>query len=254
MISVIVLTKNEGKNIKDCLETLRWVDEVIVVDDNSTDETVKICKTEKAEVYVRDLAGDFASQRNFGIKQAKGEWIFFVDADERVSPQLRAEIKKAIENPAPGVKGFYFRREDLLWGRVLKHGETARVRLLRLARKGAGEWTRKVDEVWDIEGNTETLDHPLIHYPHQTLTDFLTSINQRSTLNARVFYEEGKRETLLDWFKPPAKFFQNWILRLGFLDGMPGFAVALLMCFHSFLVRAKLYLLWKQEGEWGNRK
>lgn len=250
MVSAIVLTKNEEKNIKDCLETLRWVDEVIVVDDNSTDETVKIAKEEGAEVYTRDLNGDFASQRNFGLEKAKGEWIFFVDADERVSPKLRAEIKKAIESPAPGVKGFYFKREDILWGKALKHGETAEVRLLRLARKGAGEWRRKVDEVWEIEGNTETLKYPLIHYAHQTLNEFLTSINQRSTLNARVFYEEGKRETILDWLKPPAKFFQNWILRLGFLDGMPGFTVALLMSFHSFLVRSKLYLLWKQEGAW----
>ena len=108
-----------------------------------------------------------------------------------------------------------------------------------------------MDEVWEIRGTTNILKNPLLHYPHPTMTDFLNSVNSRSTLNAQVFYEDGKRTRLIDWFKPPLKFFRNWILRLGFLDGMPGFIMAFMMSFHSFLVRAKLYLLWKQEGGWG---
>jgi len=99
-------------------------------------------------------------------------------------------------------------------------------------------------------GKTETLKNPLDHNSHSSMTQFLKSVNFKSTLNARVFYEEGKRTRLVDWLKPKAKFFQNWILRLGFLDGMEGLIMALMMAFHSFLVRAKLYLLWKQEGGW----
>lgn len=258
-ISAVILTKNEEKNIGECLETLRWCDEVIVIDDNSTDKTVEIAKKMGAKVFARSLDNDFASQRNFALRQAlhqngtgqvRGEWVLFVDADERVPAQLRAEIKSTINHKPSTINGYFLKREDKIWGRTLKHGETAGVRLLRLGRKGAGEWRRAVDEVWEIRGETATLENPLIHYPHQTLTEFLGSINFHSTLNARAFYDEGKRTTFFDWFKPPVKFIQNWIFRLGFLDGMPGFIVALLMSFHSFLVRSKLYLLWKKEAGW----
>ena len=251
MISAVVLTKNEEKNIEKCLRTLKWCDEVVVIDDSSDDTTVQTAERLGAKVFKRALENDFASQRNFALQQARLPWVLFIDADERVSSQLRAEIQRVISNPKPGVKGFYLRREDILWGKTLKHGETAAVKLLRLARKGAGEWQRKVDETWAIDGKTETLKNPITHYPHQTLAAFLESINFHSTLNAQVFYKEGRRTTFIDWFKPPAKFIENWIFRLGFLDGMPGLIVALLMSFHSFLVRGKLYLIWKKKGGWG---
>ncbi|PJE67728.1 hypothetical protein COU95_00835 [Candidatus Shapirobacteria bacterium CG10_big_fil_rev_8_21_14_0_10_40_9] len=250
MISVVVLTKNEEKNIEACLKTLKWCDEIVVIDDNSSDKTVEIAKKLGAKVFIRDLNNDFSAQRNFALRQAQGDWILFIDADEQVSPQLRAEIKSATSNKQQAISGYYLRREDRIWGRVLKHGETTNVRLLRLAKKTAGTWKRRVDEYWGIAGQTDILKNPLIHYPHQTISEFLESINFFSSLNAQAFYDEGKRTTLLDWFKPPVKFIQNWIFRLGFLDGMPGFTVALMMSFHSFLVRAKLYLLWKREGGW----
>lgn len=250
MVSVIVLTKNEEKNIEECLKTLKWVDEVIVVDDDSKDRTVEIAGEMGARVFSRALGGDFSVQRNFALRQAQGKWVLFLDADERVSPQLRAEIKSVISDQGSVISGFYLKREDRMWEKALKHGETANVRLLRLGKKGAGEWRRKVDEVWEISGQTAVLKNSLIHYPHQTLAEFLESINFFSTLNARAFYDEGKRTTFLDWFKPPAKFIQNFIFRLGFLDGMPGFLVALMMSFHSFLVRAKLYLIWQREAGW----
>jgi len=159
---------------------------------------------------------------------------------------LRVEIQKAIEREE--ITGYYLNRRDFLFGRWLKHGETAHIKLLRLGRKTAGKWHRRVDEVWQMIGRQETLKNPLDHYPHPTINEFLKSINFHSTLNARVFYEEGEKTRVFDWVKPPAKFFQNYILRLGFLDGMPGFTMAILMSFHSFLVRSKLFLLWKQKG------
>ncbi|MDP3888793.1 MAG: glycosyltransferase family 2 protein [bacterium] len=258
MTSVVVLTHNNEQNIKECLDSLKFAGEIIIVDDNSTDKIPEIASSfasstslrasadkEKIKIFKRSLNNDFAAQRNFGLEKAKGEWVLFVDDDERVTPQLQDEILKAVDNKE-GIEGFYFKREDVMWGTPLKHGETANVRILRLAKKGTGEWKRKVDETWEIKGKTATLKNPLLHYPHQTLTEFLESINSRSTLNAKVFYEEGIRTTFIDWFKPAFKFKQNYILRLGFLDGMPGFTVALLMSLHSFLVRSKLYLLWKQ--------
>jgi len=259
MISIIVLTKNEEKNIEACLKTLKWGDEIIVIDDHSNDQTVKLAETQGAKVFTRELNDDFAGQRNYALRQAQGEWVLFIDADERVSPQLRAEIKSAISHceatssayQSTAISGYYLKRQDYLWGRALKHGETSRVKLLRLAQKSAGNWQRKVDETWEITGKTGTLKNPLDHRSHSSMTQFLKSVNFKSTLNARVFYEEGKRTRLWDWLKPKAKFFQNWILRLGFLDGMEGLIMALMMSFHSFLVRSKLYLLWKKEGGWG---
>ena len=248
MISAVVLAKNEEKAIETCLKTLKWCDEVIVIDDYSEDKTVKMAEKLGAKIIKHHLNDDFAAQRNFGLSQAQSNWVLFIDADEKVSPQLRAEIQRAIKGE---IKGFYLKRTDFLFGRQLKHGETSRVRLLRLARKNAGEWKRRVDETWEIKGQTATLNNPLLHSPHPTMTDFLKSINFKSSLNAQALYEEGKQTRFWDWFKPPAKFVQNWIFRLGFLDGMPGFIMALMMSFHSFLVRAKLYLLWKQEGGWG---
>lgn len=247
MISAIVLTKNEEKNIKECLLGLTWCDEIIVLDDDSVDGTVKIAEKLGARVIRHSLDGNFAEQRNFGLEKAKGEWIFFVDADERVSKELAEEIKEGIKDD--DVAGFYFRRIDNFMGKWLKRGEIGRLKILRLARKGKGEWKRKVDEIWEIKGKTKTFKSPLLHYSHPTLSEFLTSINERSTLNAREFYEKGRRVAFIEWLKPPAKFIQNYFFYLGFLDGIPGFVFAVLMSLHSFLVRAKLYLLWEKGGK-----
>jgi len=249
MITVVVLTKNEESNIERCLKSISWSDEIVVVDDQSTDLTVKIAEDFGAKVYQRKLEGDFASQRNFALQKAVEEWVLFVDADEEVPEGLRQEIINAIKDPK-AVNGFYLKRKDYFLGKWLGYGETASVRLLRLGRKGAGEWQGKVDEIWEIRGTKKTLRTPLLHYPHPTLTQFLESINERSTLNARRFYEEGKRVSFFDWLKPCLKFFQNYFLRLGFLDGVYGFVFAVLMSFHSFLVRGKLYLIWRKEGGW----
>lgn len=247
MISAIVLAKNEEKNIEECLLGLKWCDEIIVLDDNSTDDTVKIAERLGAKVIKHSLNENFAAQRNFGLEKARGEWVFFVDADERVGKELAEEVKEAIKDD--DVAGFYFRRIDHFMGEWLRHGEIGHLKILRLAKKGTGEWKRKVDEIWEIKGKTKTFRSPLLHYSHPTLSGFLTSINERSTLNAREFYDEGKEVTLVEWFKPKIKFLQNYFLRLGFLDGTQGFVFAVLMSLHSFLVRAKLYLLWARGEE-----
>ena len=252
MISSIVLTKDEEKNIKSCLDSLGWCDEIVVIDDYSKDKTVKIARRLGAKVYQHHLNGNFAAQRNFGLKKAKGEWILFVDADERVSASLAAEIKTRllkVYSQDPDLKiessqpvGFYFKRQDWFGGKWLKYGETATVRLLRLAKRGGGEWKRKVHEVWEIKGKVEELRNPLLHYPHPTISQFLNQINFYSTLHAEALAEEGVKPSLFRLVTNPlGKFLQNYFLRLGFLDGLPGLIVTLMMSFHSFLAQAKLY-------------
>lgn len=249
MISAVVLTKNEEENIKECLKTLEWCDEVLVIDDGSSDKTREISRKLGARVIKHELKGDFAQQRNFGLKAAKHDWVFFVDADERVSQELVEEIRKETQEN-PSFTGFYLKRIDFFANQWLKHGEIGRLRILRLAKKGEGEWQREVDEKWEISGKTKTLKNPLLHYAHPSVSQFLQSINERSTLNAEVFYKKGQRLNLWEWLKPGGKFIQNFVFRLGFLDGVAGFVFAVLMSLHSFMVRGKLYLLWRRRGGW----
>ncbi len=271
MLSVVVFTKNEEKNIGECIKSLLWCDEIIVIDDYSQDRTVEKAKSQianvkgtsqKLKIFQRQLNNNFSAQRNFGLEKAKGNWVLFVDADERVGRELAEEILLMIRHSGDErsgdarikqrrfwtsqndeIVGFYMRREDFFLGRWLKHGETARVKLLRLAKKGAGKWEGKVHEEWKIAGKVGILNKPLLHYPHPTIGEFLKEVNTYSSIRAEALYRQQEKSGFFSiLFYPKAKFCQNYFGRLGFLDGMPGLIMALVMSFHSFLVRAKLYV------------
>lgn len=240
-ISAIILSHNSEKTLPQTIQSVAFCDEVIVIDDTSTDNTVAIAKNMNAIVIGHPVNDDFSAQRNFGLTKAANEWVLFVDSDEIVSADLAREIQEAVRLH---VNGFYLRRLDVLWGRKIMHGETDRVRLLRLAKKGKGKWMRPVHEVWNISGVVGTLQHPLHHFPHPNVAQFLSNINTYSTINARHLYSSrvsvnGGHIVLY----PVAKFIRNYIFRKGFLDGMPGMLVSVMMSFHSFLTRSKLWLL-----------
>ena len=246
-ISAVVITKNEEENIKDCLVSLSFCDEVIIIDDNSIDKTTSIAKKLGVKVFKKKLNDNFADQRNFALSKAKNEWVLFVDADERVSKILAGEIKVAVKNGK--VNGYYIRRKDFLWGKEIGYGEIGSTRFLRLARKNKGKWERGVHEKWIIEGKTFILKHHILHFPHRTIGEFIKHIDHFSTLHAEENIKEGKNTSLFKiLFMPFAHFIRNYILRLGFLDGMRGFIIAFLMSFHSFLSWAKMYLLQKYES------
>lgn len=282
MISAVVLSHNDCLNIERTLQSLIWCDEIIVVDDFSSDKTLetvhKVCKDIKFvpyKVFQRTLNDDFSAQRNFGLAKATGEWVLFVDSDEVVSKNLANEIKQVTSTSSSRVppltrdvaispdcgacpernegstsprndklNGYYIKRQDFLFGKWLRYGETAGTKLLRLAKKDAGTWVRPVHEVWNIKGPTGVLKHPLLHFPHPNVAQFLSKINHYSTLNAQYFYKTNAPSHAWQILVyPKAKFFLNYIIRLGFLDGTQGFIFAILMSFHSFLTRGKLWLL-----------
>jgi glycosyltransferase involved in cell wall biosynthesis len=249
MITAIVLTKNEEKNIEACLDSISWCDERIVIDDHSSDKTVEIAKKKGAIVFARDMQNDFADQRNFALTKAKGDWILFIDADERVSNALWYEIMQHTSESIEDFTGFYIRRQDTMWGKVLQHGETGNITLLRLAKKGAGKWQGKVHEEWKIQGKTAHLKNALDHFPHPTVAEFLREINFYTDLRAAELF---KKKTTVSWISilayPKAKFILNYFFKRGFLDGLPGFVFAMLMSFHSFLVRGKLWLMWQKNA------
>lgn len=248
MISAVILTKNEEKNIKDCLKSLSWCDQLVVVDDFSTDSTREIAEKMGAIVYGRHLQDNFSAQRNFALSKTKGDWIFFIDADERVTPILKKEIQSTINNQQLAIKAFYLKRKDKFLGKWLKHGETASVRLLRLAKKNTGKWQGNIHEVWQVKGKTKTLKHPILHDRQITISSFLKRINHYSTIRAKELFNQGEKTNLfLIIAFPVGKFIHNYFFKLGFWDGFSGFAIAFFMSFHSLLARCKLYHLWQKK-------
>jgi glycosyltransferase involved in cell wall biosynthesis len=240
MISAVVLSKNEEKNLPDCLKSLLWCDEIIVVDDYSDDKTREIARQYKAKVFLRSLKNNFAVQRNYGLNKARGKWVLFVDADEQISPELAQEIKAAIQKK---YQGFFLKRQDFFFNQPLKFGETARTRLLRLAQKGSGCWQRPVHESWQVQGRVGQLKNPLFHYSHPSLDEFLIKINYFSSLHAQALKKEGRKSGFFPIiFKPLAKFIINYFWYQSFKDGVPGLIMALMMSLHSFLAWGKLYL------------
>ncbi|MEK7571932.1 MAG: glycosyltransferase family 2 protein [Patescibacteria group bacterium] len=244
MISVVILAKNEEADIKRCLESVAWCDEIIVINDHSTDKTVAIAEKMGAKVVTHSLGNDFAAQRNFGLAQASGDWVLFIDADEKVTSALWYEIMEETNNPSSQYNGFFIKRIDTMWGKELKHGETGNINLLRLAKKDAGEWEGQVHERWKVKGKTLLLKKAIMHYPHQTVASFLKEINYYTDLRAQELHK--KKVPVAPWqivVYPAGKFVVNYFFKLGFLDGLQGLVFALMMSFHSFLVRGKLWAL-----------
>lgn len=249
MLSAVILAKNEERNLEDCLKSVAFCDEIILVDDYSINKS----QISNLKIYKKGLNGDFAEQRNFGLEKARGDWVLFVDADERVSPVLAEEIKAGISGKSgKSVDGFYFKRKDKFLGRWLNYGETANIKLLRVAKKNAGRWAGKVHEEWQIKGKTEKFKNPLLHDRKITIAQLLERINHYSSIRSTELYQQGET-TKMFWVTayPLAKFFHNYVLKLGFLDGIPGFIMAGMMSLHSFMVRAKLWVRQQNRGEEG---
>lgn len=243
-ITAVILTKNNEKIIEACLTNLQFCHEIVVVDDDSSDQTREIAQRLGAKVFTRPLGDDFSQQRNFGLSKAGGEWVLFVDTDEKVTKDLREEILQAVNSCNSNVNGFFLTRQDYFFGSVLKYGENRHLKLLRLARGGKGQWFRRVHEVWKVEGTVGKLYSPLFHHQDNNLTSFLNKINFYSTLHAMEYGEEGVRSNLVKIiFYPGLKLLNNSIFKLGFLDKTPGLVMALFMSLHSFLAWSKLWMM-----------
>lgn len=240
-LSAVVITKNEEDKIAKCIQSLQFCEEIIVIDDNSIDQTAQIAKQLGAKVYFHQLNNDFAAQRNFGLQKAKHDWVLFVDADEIVTPALAEEIKNKISNGK--YSAYFLRRRDVWMGKPLRYGEAGNTCLIRLGKKSTGKWVRSVHEHWLIEGSVGKSKNFLMHYPHPSIAEFINHIAYYSKLHAKDNKKEGKSATIFHIiFFPPAKFLYFYFLKCGFLDGVRGFIVAVLMSLHSFISWSILWL------------
>jgi glycosyltransferase involved in cell wall biosynthesis len=249
MLSVIILTHNNQVGLKKALQSVGFSDEIIIIDDFSTDKTLEIIKklnNSKIKIFKRKLGNDFAAQRNFGLQKARSKWVLFLDGDEYLSQDIQTEIAKFIKSANnQNIQGVYIRRQDRFFGKKLKYGETGNVKLLRLAQKNMGKWVGKVHETWQISGQIKKLNNPIIHERNFTIKQFLQRLNWYSSLQAEEFYKNRRKEPLLAIvILPICKFLQNYILKLGFWDGFEGFLMAVFMSWHSLLVRIKLREKW----------
>lgn len=240
-LSVTVITLNEEREIGDCLESVAWADEIVVVDSGSSDRTIEIARKFTEKVVYHAWAG-YAAQKNRAIDLATHPWVLSLDADERVSPELREEIERLLES-SPRAVGYRIPRKNFFLGRWIQHGGWSPDYVLRLFRRDAGRFTeRKVHESVTVYGEIGTLQSPLEHYTYRSMPDYFQRMDRYSTLAAEEMFEAGKRADLLDLLlRPCATFLKMFLLRQGFRDGMDGLLLSRLYSLYTFTKYAKLY-------------
>ncbi|WP_368563421.1 glycosyltransferase family 2 protein [Pseudoxanthomonas sp. UTMC 1351] len=247
-ISACIITFNEADRIGDCLASLAFCDEVVVVDSYSTDATVAIAEAAGARVLQRPFEG-FRSQKQFAIEQARHDWVLCLDADERVSDVLHKSIEAARDSGFGDAGGYRFARLSDYFGRFLRHGNAYPDRVLRLFDRRRGGWRgkREVHEAASVDGPVRTLAGDLIHYPYRSLEQQLGKTQRYARMMAEHDFARGKRATLAKLVLSPAwRFWRGYLLRGGFLDGWHGLVYAYV---RANYVRQKTIMLWLLQNQ-----
>ena len=242
-VSVTVITRNEAADIAATLASVAWADEIVVVDSESTDETVAIARRFTDRVIVRPWAG-YVDQKNFAASAASHDWIFSLDADERVPPELADEIRAAMTG-APSDAAYRMPRVTWHLGRWVRSTDWYPDYQTRLYDRRAAEWTgRYVHEAVAVRGTLGSLRHELQHYAYRDIADHLETIDRYTGYAARQMYESGRRASLVQIAgHPPLAFLRNYILRGGIRDGGPGLIISAMNAYYVFLKFAKLWEL-----------
>ena len=249
-VSAIVVCFNEEKNIRDCLESLRWCDEIVVVDSFSTDGTVEICRRYTDRIIQRAWAG-YRDQKAFAHSQATKQWVLLVDSDERVTPELRDEIQQALGGDGGRYMGYSLPRLVFYLGRWWRRGGWYPDYDVRLFRRDKATWGG-VDphEKILLEGRVRRLNHPLQHFSYRNIDDHIQRINHFTSISSRELRKEGGRWRVADaLLRPPFRFFRSYILKRGFMEGFAGFYVAVTAAVYVFLKYAKLWEIEQNEKD-----
>jgi glycosyltransferase involved in cell wall biosynthesis len=243
-LSACIIARDEEDRIDACLASLAWCDEILVVDSHSTDRTRELALARGARVIERDWPGHVA-QKEFAIRQARHDWVLCVDADERVSPRLRADLEALRAAGFPGCAGWRMPRLSSYLGRWIRHGSWYPDRQLRLFDRRRGRWGgRDPHDRVELDGPVGSLAGELLHHPYRDLADHLATIERYTTVAAARLHQEGRRARWTDLLlRPPWRFLRFYLLEAGFLEGWRGLLMAWLAAYYVRLRYLKLWLL-----------
>jgi glycosyltransferase involved in cell wall biosynthesis len=247
VVSVIVITKNEERNIRECLNSVRWADEIVVVDSESTDATVTIAKEVSKKVFVRKWEG-FGAAKNYALQQSTGDWVLWLDADERVTPELHKEMQAVLEADKKCFAAYSMPRKANFLGRWIYHCGWYPGKVVRLFRKTSGTFSDdKVHEHLEVNGTIGNLESDLLHYTDPNLFHYYEKYNRYTSLAAEELMAHGKKFHLTKLlFNPVWIFIKMYFLRLGFMDGIPGFILCMCSANYVFTKYAKHWELSNQ--------
>jgi len=238
-LSIVIITGNEEARIRACLESVAWADEIVVVDSQSRDATVAICEEFPCRIHVRPWPG-YASQKNFGIDQAAGDWVLILDADERVTPELAVELRALLAGQ-PQHPVYKIPRMNHLGDFWLAHGGLWPDLTPRLFRRGLARYgEREIHETLEYQGRAGKLRGPLLHLTYPDLAGYLDKVNHYTTLEAEVLVAKGFQVRWWHLLRPLPRFFKFYVRKAGYKDGFRGLASAVLLSIYHFLIYVKV--------------
>ncbi len=241
-ISLVMITYNEEINIRDCLESAKWMDEIVIVDSFSTDRTVEICREYTSSIIQRPFKG-YGEQKNFGIEQAKMDWVFVLDADERIPEPLRREMEQILNLEQNEFSAYRLARKNFFYGHWLRWGGHYPDWQIRLFRRGAGlNDDFEPHHNFIYKGKLGTLQEPLIHYTERTISDHFPKHNRFTTLAAAVRVKTCKKVHWYDLvFRPLITFYHVFFRKHAYRDGIPGLIQAVFKSLYTFVKYAKVW-------------
>jgi len=254
-VSAIVVCFNEEQNIRRCLESVRWCDEIVVVDSFSTDRTVEICRQYTDRIIQRQWAG-YRDQKAFAHSQATKDWVLLVDADERVTPELRDEIRAALQSDNSDCAGYSVPRLVFYLKRWWWRGGWYPDYDVRLFRRDRAAWGgADPHEKILVDGKVRRLRHPLRHFTYRNIDDHVQRINRYTSISSNESHKQAEPWRLRDaLFRPAFRFFRSYVLKRGFMEGFAGFYVAVTAAIYVFLKYAKLWEIELEEKDDVGRK
>jgi glycosyltransferase involved in cell wall biosynthesis len=245
-LAAVVLTLNESLNIGECLSSLKWADKVVVLDSLSTDDTVTLARSHGATVLQHPFH-DYASQRNQALQLVESDWIFFVDADERATPELAREVRDVIEHGPEA--GWWVPRKNYIFGKWIRHTGWYPDYQMRVLKRDKARYDpdRHVHELVILDGEAGYLKNTLIHHNYQTIRQFWHKQKTYTDYDARILFADGIRPRWRNFILQPLReFWRRYVSWQGYRDGAHGLLLSLLMAYFNWVMYLRLHDLWKK--------
>lgn len=249
-ISAIIITRNEEERLPRCLQSVRWADQIVVLDSGSTDRTVALARAQGAEVFVEEWKG-YTNQKNSALEKARGDWVVSLDADEEFSDEACREIRGLLDQDDPAIQGYALRRKVFYLGQWIRHGDWYPDHVVRVWRRAAGRFEGgRVHESVKVDGVVKQLRSEILHYTYRDLADQKARMRNYAGLWARDQFDRRRPFRRADlWLRPPLRFLRALALKSGWLDGWRGWLIAWMNAREVWLKYRNLRDLWLADGE-----